>query len=93
VGIISLKKKIFFSALIFFIFVGTLEGLAHIIETWYPTALVDFDGGFTNKNPIFIKDEVLPELRKTSPEKLAAFQDQHFLAKKKKQVFRIIFLG
>lgn len=70
-----------------------MESFALLIENWYPTALVDFDGGFTANNPIFIKEDGQPEFRKTNPQKLAIFQDQVFLAKKNPNVFRIVFLG
>lgn len=92
--IIPVKNKILLGGVILFLFVASLEFCARLVEIWYPSPLIDFEGGFIpNRNPIFIEDPTRPGFRKTNPQKLNIFQNQSFLAKKNPEVFRIIFLG
>lgn len=89
----SIKKKLLFSLFIFLFFVGVLETSAFYLEKVLPSAVIDFDGGFSNMYSLFIKDERQPQYRITNPLKVNIFQTQRFLEKKESGTYRIIFLG
>lgn len=89
----SIPKKILISIFIFLLFVSVLETSAVYIEKTLPSAIIDFDGGFSSMYTLFVKDDKRPEYRITNPLKLNIFQKQSFLEKKESGTYRIIFLG
>lgn len=86
-------KSTIFSLVPLLILLISLEVIARIIEIWYPPMIMDIGLGFTKDSRLFIPDPSSPDYLMTNPNKLIAFQNQRFPAKKKKGTYRIFFLG
>ncbi len=90
---LSRKKIIIFSFIPLVILFGTLEGIARILEIWFPPMIMDIGLGFTEDSRLFIPDPKDGRYLITNPNKTIAFQNQRFLRKKPPETLRIFFLG
>ncbi|MEM8670579.1 MAG: SGNH/GDSL hydrolase family protein [Planctomycetota bacterium] len=90
---LSLKKKLFFSAIVTALFFGVAELGFRALEIAWPPRHVDFGLGFNDDSRVFVESSPQSGYMETDVAKRVSFVRQRYAREKPSGVFRIVALG